>query len=209
PCSAGCLCNHVPCPQLGGVSSPTMLRWLPMRGDGSQKSLDVPLHQKMGSLFTQAPAGVEHEETATDVGLGPRQEPRDKLTFLEDELEGSREWRFRVEAETLPGETVCVTGDCRSLGGWASSGVLQLSQETRLDLVPVGLIASNVWSSMVAIPAKRDVQYRYAVCVIIQPDGHMITDTHIIVRHWETHTIPRIVTAKGQWLDCIQPALNS
>nr|CAD7269674.1 unnamed protein product [Timema shepardi] len=175
-----------------------MLRWLPIRGDGPPKSLDVPLHQKMGSLFTQAPTGVEHEDTATDVILEPRLEPRDRLTFLEDELEGSREWKFRVEAETLPGETVCVTGDCRSLGGWASSRVLQLSQES-----------SNVWSIVVAIPAKRDVQYRYAVCVIIQPDGHTITDTHIIVRHWETHTIPRLVTAKGQWLDCIQPALSS
>nr|CAD7427126.1 unnamed protein product [Timema monikensis] len=198
PCSAGCLYNHVPCPARrgikyrhaplpGGVSSTAMLRWLPMRGDGPQKSLDVPLHQKMGSLFTQAPTGVEHEDTATDGGLEPRLEPRDRLTFLEDELEGSREWKFRVEAETLPGETVCVTGDCRSLGGWASSKVLQLSQET-----------SNVWSSMVAIPAKRDVQYRYVVCVIIQPDGHTITDTHIIVRHWETHTIPRLVTAKAR-----------
>nr|CAD7205841.1 unnamed protein product [Timema douglasi] len=190
-----------PDPQLGGVSSPAMLRWLPIRGDGPPKSLDVPLHQKMGSLFTQAPTGVEHEDTATDVGLEPRLEPRDRLTFLEDELEGSRDWKFRVEAETLPGETVCVTGDCRSLGGWASSRVLQLSQESRMwihhCMVPVGLIASNVWSSVVAIPAKRDVQYRYAVCVIIQPDGHTITDTHIIVRHWETHTIPRLVTAKA------------
>lgn len=33
---------------------------------------------------------------------------------------------FKVRADTRPDETVCVTGDCDSLGNWAAADVFPL-----------------------------------------------------------------------------------
>ena len=49
----------------------------------------------------------------------------------EEELDQSemRKWRFRVRASTIPGETVCVTGNCDSLGNWKHDKALILTKE--------------------------------------------------------------------------------
>lgn len=45
-------------------------------------------------------------------------------------LEGAtREWRFRVVADTSPGESICVTGNCNSLGNWKYEYILPLRKE--------------------------------------------------------------------------------
>lgn len=40
-----------------------------------------------------------------------------------------REWRFQVSAETVPGETICVTGGSFQLGHWNSDRVFLLKKE--------------------------------------------------------------------------------
>ena len=43
---------------------------------------------------------------------------------------GTRDWVFTVKCRTRPGEVVCVTGSCESLGRWRSGGVARM---TRVD----------------------------------------------------------------------------
>ncbi|XP_063223279.1 glycerophosphocholine phosphodiesterase GPCPD1 isoform X2 [Bacillus rossius redtenbacheri] len=125
-----------------------------------------------------APAWCDawQEEMAT---MGEARPGRDRP---EDD---SRQWRFRVRAETLPGENVCVVGDCRALGDWSSRHMLHLSLE------------NDVWSGVASIPRDRDVEFRYAVCVVLSPDCINVPETNVIVRHWETHIVRRKIPCKA------------
>jgi len=44
----------------------------------------------------------------------------------------------------------------------------------------------------------EQVEYRYAVCIVIEPDGVRYHTRRIIVRRWETNVIPRIIKDKGK-----------
>lgn len=58
----------------------------------------------------EATAVEEEEEIAED----------DRMT---------RKWTFSVRADLFPGETLCVTGNCESLGEWKHDRVFVLSKE--------------------------------------------------------------------------------
>lgn len=83
-------------------------------------------------------------------------------------------WKFRVwTPDLLPGETVCVTGSCNSLGKWAPERCVPLIHE-----------GNNIWSGTIALD-DIDVTYRYCVCVVIDPG------VQVLIRRWETFLDPR------------------
>ncbi|XP_067001505.2 glycerophosphocholine phosphodiesterase GPCPD1 [Anabrus simplex] len=96
-----------------------------------------------------------------------------------------KDWRFRVQADTLPGEVLCVVGSCAELGNWYSNGSVQLSKESASE-------DSNIWSGVVSIVFDKDVQFRYFVAVVIEPESNFSSE-RIIVRRWETHINPRCI----------------
>lgn len=57
---------------------------------------------------------------------------------------------------------------------------------------------SDVWSGVVSIPAAVNVEFRYFVCVIVEPDGEKYLDRQIIVRRWETGFKPRVISKNGK-----------
>uniref|UniRef100_A0A1B6ETP9 GP-PDE domain-containing protein n=1 Tax=Cuerna arida TaxID=1464854 RepID=A0A1B6ETP9_9HEMI len=92
-----------------------------------------------------------------------------------------KDWRFQVSAETAPGEVVCVTGGSFSLGRWNSDRVFQLKLDED----------GYKWSGVAKIPLHKDVEFRYCVCVVIEPDHLRQVGRQIIVRRWETNSYPR------------------
>ncbi|XP_073995151.1 glycerophosphocholine phosphodiesterase GPCPD1 isoform X2 [Rhodnius prolixus] len=117
----------------------------------------------------EATAVEEEEEIAED----------DRMT---------RKWTFSVRADLFPGETLCVTGNCESLGEWKHDRVFVLSKEKD---------DGNVWSGTTKIPLNQDVHYRYVICMILEPDGHRIIQRHYIVRRWETNRKPRVIPKRA------------
>lgn len=101
-----------------------------------------------------------------------------------------RPWTFKVRAEVTSGEVVCVTGNCDTLGNWKHDEVFILSKESLEDG------NESIWSGNVYIPLKRDIEYRYVICIIVEPDGNKITEKQFIVRRWETHRKPRLIPKK-------------
>ncbi|XP_052128768.1 glycerophosphocholine phosphodiesterase GPCPD1 isoform X1 [Frankliniella occidentalis] len=101
-----------------------------------------------------------------------------------------RQWTFHVTANNIArGETMCLTGSCSELGSWKSCDVVpmtRLSPEEDSD-----------WTVTLMIPSDEPVEYRYAVCVILEPDGVRYQSRHVIVRRWETNVIPRIIKEQG------------
>ncbi|XP_054282590.1 glycerophosphocholine phosphodiesterase GPCPD1-like isoform X2 [Macrosteles quadrilineatus] len=91
-----------------------------------------------------------------------------------------RKWRFRVSAETSTGETVCITGGSRTLGHWNSEKVLPMKQEE-----------DHVWTCVTSVPFQKDVEYRYCVCIMLEPDPARQNSRQVIVRRWETNRYPR------------------
>lgn len=94
----------------------------------------------------------------------------------------TKPWKFQVEAKTLPGEKLCVTGNCDELGHWTIDNALVLSQENE-----------NVWSCVTNISADIDVRYRYFVCIPIEKQGQ----PKLIVRRWETGINPRTISVQA------------
>ena len=52
-----------------------------------------------------------------------------------------REWSFRVEGVTAPGEVMCIVGSCQELGEWDPKRVVPMS------IIPDGEASSNTTSS--------------------------------------------------------------
>ena len=44
-----------------------------------------------------------------------------------------REWAFRVEGVTAPGEVMCVVGSCTELGEWSPERIVPMKIVTSLD----------------------------------------------------------------------------
>lgn len=95
-----------------------------------------------------------------------------------------KKWTFRVRVpDILPGETVCISGSDNSLGKWLPEKCEPLVQETYGD--------QEIWSQSLNISDHIDVQYRYCICMMVEPTEQ------VIVRKWETFLIPRKVR-KGE-----------
>ncbi|XP_060517744.1 glycerophosphocholine phosphodiesterase GPCPD1-like [Cylas formicarius] len=89
-----------------------------------------------------------------------------------------RSWLFRVSHKDLKkDEVACVVGDLRELGCWTPENVIPLQQEED----------PNVWSTVIEIPDKRTIEYRYCVCVIIE------SGIQVVVRSWEANLKPRLI----------------
>uniref|UniRef100_A0A023FBW1 Glycerophosphocholine phosphodiesterase GPCPD1 n=2 Tax=Triatoma infestans TaxID=30076 RepID=A0A023FBW1_TRIIF len=102
----------------------------------------------------------------------------------------TRKWTFRVRADLFPGETLCVTGNCESLGEWKHDRMLVLTKEKDDG-------SENIWSGTTKIPLNQDVYYRYVVCIIVEPDGHKFTHRQFIERRWETNRKPRVIPKRA------------
>lgn len=87
-----------------------------------------------------------------------------------------KEWKFRVRVdEILPGDTVCVTGSCTSLGRWSPEQCKPLEEGE-----------DNVWEATLPLD-ENNVKYRYCIVIIVE-EGHKV-----IVRRWETNLNPRSI----------------
>lgn len=95
---------------------------------------------------------------------------------MEDELAKTRfhmkkQWLFRVRVFDLrQNEYVCVVGSVPEIGNWIPEKCVPLTKEDDTD----------VWSTVIQI-GDVNVEYRYCICMIIEPG------LHVIVRNWETH----------------------
>lgn len=85
---------------------------------------------------------------------------------------------FRVKADTNPGETVCITGDCDSLGHWKVDRVLPLKAITHDN--------SEIWTVTTIVPLFTS--YRYVICILLE---QINGPRQVIVRRWETNVHPR------------------
>ncbi|XP_066597768.1 glycerophosphocholine phosphodiesterase GPCPD1 isoform X2 [Prorops nasuta] len=126
-----------------------------------------------------------------------------------------RDWIFRVEAPKVEkNEVLYVVGNLPELGSWNHSQAIQLTQEHSSSDSPV-LYDSNsskeyledesdnllynskesgqLFSEKVELPTDIDIEYRYFVAVICQPNGTKATAKTLIIRRWETHLTPRII----------------
>ncbi|XP_014259991.1 glycerophosphocholine phosphodiesterase GPCPD1-like isoform X2 [Cimex lectularius] len=107
-----------------------------------------------------------------------------------EKIPPKRKWVFKVRADLNPGETMCVTGNCDVLGNWKHDEVFVLSKEKDDDG------NDTVWTGTVKLPTNLDVEYRYVICVLVEPDGSRILQKHHIVRRWETNRQPRFIPKK-------------
>lgn len=88
-----------------------------------------------------------------------------------------RQWLFRIRVPDLKkDETVCVTGSPVELGSWQPE-----------KCVPLDLESDDIWSKVIEIPDKKQVQFRFCICVVIEQG------LQVIVRNWETNVKPRII----------------
>ncbi|CAL4084008.1 unnamed protein product [Meganyctiphanes norvegica] len=95
-----------------------------------------------------------------------------------------RNWLFRVSCHTEPGEQLCVVGGSESLGSW--------DPEKMVLLQPLGRPTNEedtVWERNVLVPTS-EIQYRYCVCVILEPS--ITRPTRVLaIKRWETNLAPR------------------
>ncbi|XP_014281827.1 glycerophosphocholine phosphodiesterase GPCPD1 isoform X1 [Halyomorpha halys] len=140
--------------------------------------------------YMKKKAEAEPQEEGTD-----NDQASDKIPYLDEGIFDKivRPWVFRVRAEVTRGEVVCITGNCDTLGNWKHNKVLVLTQE-KDETEEEG--NESVWYGKVDIPLRRDITYRYVICLIVEPDGSKITDRHFIVRRWETNREPRTILKK-------------
>lgn len=104
---------------------------------------------------------------------------RTKASVISEEA--PKEWEFRVYVpELLPGETVCMTGSCDSLGNWVPEKCKPLQYQ-----------GNNVWGTKVIIDGN-DVSFRYCICVLIE-EGEQV-----MVRRWETNLHPRELSQRDR-----------
>lgn len=92
-----------------------------------------------------------------------------------------RRWLFRVRVPDLAaGLQVCVSGSVQDLGCWQPEHAVLLNREDAED---------DIWSAVISIPDKVQIQYRYCVCVVVE------AGIQVIVRNWETNIEPRTIQA--------------
>lgn len=87
---------------------------------------------------------------------------------------------IQVRADPAPGEHVYISGNSPELGNWKVSKAVMLSKVS-----PDG----NIWGGVITVPAEKNSQYRYLMCVSVDKNGKQEN----IVRHWESHLRPRVL----------------
>lgn len=55
-----------------------------------------------------------------------------------------------------------------------------------------------VYSQTISLPIDVDVEFRYFVAAVCQPNGTKNSAKTLIVRKWETHMTPRVVKKNGE-----------
>ncbi|XP_031343749.1 glycerophosphocholine phosphodiesterase GPCPD1-like isoform X2 [Photinus pyralis] len=125
-------------------------------------------------FFLEDPENAEKRRVLTEDELEQLQRDQEAVKY--------RPWLFRVRVPDLKsGETVCVTGNVKNLGGWDPNRCIALDQEEE----------SEVWSKVISVPDKQKVYYRYCICVVIE------SGLQVIVRNWEANLDARIIESRG------------
>lgn len=125
-----------------------------------------------------------------------------------------RDWVFRVQVSDLEkNECLYVVGNLPELGTWNPNQAIQMFQEYNAQNVSDGKSKSElcdadacaeagdgicneidkgqIFSQKITLPVDADVDYRYFIAVICQSNGTKNSAKTLIIRKWETHTIPR------------------
>jgi len=120
---------------------------------------------------------------------------------------GTGEWQFCVLADTAPGETLAVVGDCAELGLWNLQKAVDLQCGHEGSELPRFLTAPslflfvsasrNVWRVTIRLPRGKSITYRYLVCVLVPSDGEQLMEMARVVKRWETHPQPRKISQQG------------
>ncbi|XP_075211409.1 glycerophosphocholine phosphodiesterase GPCPD1-like isoform X2 [Lycorma delicatula] len=97
-----------------------------------------------------------------------------------------REWVFNVKVDCMPGEHVCITGSAKTLGQWQYSNVLLLNREPSEG--------SDMFFGKAMLPKNHDTEYRYCICVIVEPEISKLPCPQFVVRRWESFS-PRVIRA--------------
>ncbi|XP_060846937.1 LOW QUALITY PROTEIN: glycerophosphocholine phosphodiesterase GPCPD1-like [Rhopalosiphum padi] len=103
---------------------------------------------------------------------------------------------FTVEAETITGQYICVSGNCSTLGDW------EVNKAFVLNNTNVIRIRKNrkycVWTGSVHLPPEKEIFFRYFMAYIVEPDGEFVTQRHIFIHSWESQQEPRRVQNETQ-----------
>ncbi|KAL4219632.1 hypothetical protein ACF0H5_022204 [Mactra antiquata] len=99
------------------------------------------------------------------------------------------EVQFKVEASTVPGEVVCVSGDCTELGNWDPNKAVTLQKDAQ----------KNHWSRKIQFTSLQDViKYRYFIANVITSDHEDYLERSVMVTSWETNVNPRSLSVSGK-----------
>ncbi|XP_025192312.1 glycerophosphocholine phosphodiesterase GPCPD1-like isoform X1 [Melanaphis sacchari] len=113
-----------------------------------------------------------------------------------NEMEKSILKTFTVEAETITGQYICVSGNCSTLGDWEVNKAFVLSNTNVIR------IRKNrkycIWTGSVHLPPEKEIFFRYFMAYIVEPDGEFVTQKHIFVHSWESQPEPRRVQNETQ-----------
>ncbi|KAJ4441238.1 hypothetical protein ANN_11089 [Periplaneta americana] len=89
-----------------------------------------------------------------------------------------------------------------SIGTWNVRTLLQacklenLKEEVRrnkVDVMGISEVRETVWSAVISIPSDCDVQFRYFVGILFEPDEEKYPSRQVVVRRWETNLNPRLI----------------
>ncbi|XP_050530961.1 glycerophosphocholine phosphodiesterase GPCPD1-like isoform X2 [Daktulosphaira vitifoliae] len=100
-----------------------------------------------------------------------------------------KEKTFTVEADTIDGQILCVSGNCEALGNWNADKAFVLTN-THMTKVKNNR-TYYIWTGKIDLPTNQQVLFRYFIAYILEPDGEYITQRSILVHSWESHYEPR------------------
>ncbi|KAJ8300997.1 hypothetical protein KUTeg_022516 [Tegillarca granosa] len=117
------------------------------------------------------------------------------------------ELTFSVLAETEPGESVCVVGDCERLGKWdpCRAVVLTMESSPRLprktaDGASESSMKGHIWRKKIKFNGMQSYKYRFFIARIHEADSEE-SDKVINVIRWETNINPREFSPKDYMND--------
>ncbi|XP_052093796.1 glycerophosphocholine phosphodiesterase GPCPD1-like isoform X1 [Mytilus californianus] len=111
---------------------------------------------------------------------------------------------FCVRADTHPGETVCIIGDCDMLGNWNPHRAVKLTRvssprtsrktDSNDKSSPNGM---NIWKRKVRLTnGMHDYKYRYFIARIVESDSEDC-ETTVDVSKWETNIRQRVFSPRA------------
>ncbi|XP_046466524.1 glycerophosphocholine phosphodiesterase GPCPD1 isoform X1 [Neodiprion pinetum] len=145
----------------------------------------------------------------------------DAVDFETITMKGAkRDWIFRVQVSNLEkNELVYVVGNLPELGAWNHNQAIQLPRELTAgdaamfdtnnssyhiehgderesiagSMFDNGDDEAPVYSQTICLPTDVDVEFRYFIAVVCQPNGTKNSAKTLIIRKWETHMTPRLI----------------